>query len=84
MGLIAAIRGQVARAARLLGKVESRLEWSGYQVADLSDAVHPTSRRSLLDAAAKREHFSAQEIERWKAEGREFTMDMAIAEALKV
>jgi len=82
MGLVAAMRGQVDRAARLLGKVESPIGWSGYQ-ADLP-ASSPDSRRSILEAAAKRGNFSAQEIERWKAEGREFTTDMAIAEALKV
>ncbi len=82
MGLVAATRGQVARAARLLGKVESPIGWSGYQIDLIGSS--PDSRRSHLEAAAKREHFPVQDIERWKAEGREFTMEMAIAEALKV
>jgi tetratricopeptide (TPR) repeat protein len=82
MGLVAATRGQVARAARLLGKIESPVERSGYQFGLPGSSAE--SRRRLLDAAAKRERVSPQEIERWKAEGRAFTMDAAIAEALKV
>jgi predicted ATPase len=83
LGLIAASRGDVARGARLVGKGESRLEPSSYRL-DISERMLPDLRRRLLEAAAKRGNFSAREIERWKAEGRAFTMEMAIAEALKV
>jgi non-specific serine/threonine protein kinase len=76
LGLVAATRGEVARGARLVSKSESRVGPSNYLLPDL--------RRRLLHDAAKREHASPEEMERWKAEGRAFTIEMAIAEALKV
>jgi tetratricopeptide (TPR) repeat protein len=83
LGLVAVARGEVARGARLVGKSESRVEPSSYRL-DIWARMLPDLRRRLLHEAEKREHASPEEMERWKAEGRAFTMEMAIAEALKV
>jgi predicted ATPase/DNA-binding XRE family transcriptional regulator len=83
LGLVAATRGEVARGARLVGKADSRVEPPSYRL-ELWGCMLPDLRRRLLEDAAKREHASPEDMERWKAEGRAFTMERAIAEALRV
>jgi tetratricopeptide (TPR) repeat protein len=83
MALLAAARRQIGRAARLLGYFET-MRTGGFEYTAALPGSTPELRHRLLRDAAQSNAVSDSDIERYKAEGRAYNLDMAIEEALNV
>jgi len=78
LAAIAALRGHVDAAARVLGVLDEQYE----QTEFILSPVNQTTRDVLV--AALRERLSEAEIDRFKIEGREMTFDQAIDVLLRM
>jgi len=78
LALLAALRGQVHNAARLIGYVKVQYQEGGFE----REPTEKWGYEKLM--AALREHLSEAEIEKLAAEGAAWSEDQAVEEALKV
>ena len=76
--LLAALRGEVHSAARLIGYVDAQYNELGYQ----RESTERWGYEKLM--AALRDHLSESEIEKLAAEGEAWSEDQAVEEALKL